>query len=268
VADLAPALAGNIVVMSARPVIGITACSRAVGDETAQVVIDRYMEAAVRHADAAALIVPARPDLMTAREIAVRLDGLLLTGSPSNVEPARYGEQDADGGPFDPGRDAMSFALIEAMIDLGRPIFGICRGFQEMNVAFGGSLARDLGRGDRPLPHHAADGVTTEEMFGHVHDVSLVPNGLLARALGRDRLKVRSVHYQGIARLGDGLGVEATAPDGVVEAISASVNGAQLLGVQWHPEWQADADAASRGFFGLFGRALRGETLGPTREGS
>ena len=249
--------------MSARPVLGLTACSRAVGDEIGQVLVDRYMEAAVRHADAAALIVPARPDLMRAREVAARLDGLLLTGSPSNVEPARYGRPDVTGeAPFDPGRDAMSLALIAAMIDLGRPVFGICRGFQEMNVAFGGSLARDLSAEDRSLPHHAPPGVPTEAMFGHAHEVTLAPGGILAGALGRDRLRVSSVHYQGVDRLGDGLTVEARAEDGVVEAFSARVNGAQLLGVQWHPEWQTDRDAASSGFFGLFGRALRGEPIG------
>lgn len=253
--------------MSARPVLGLTACSRAVGDEIGQVLVDRYMEAAVRYADAAALIVPARPDLMTAREVAERLDGLLLTGSPSNVAPARYGQPDAAGdGPFDPGRDAMSLALIEAMIDLGRPVFGICRGFQEMNVAFGGSLARDLGAADRPTPHHAPAGVPTGIMFGHAHDVTLTADGILAAAFGRDRMRVNSVHYQGVDRLGQGLAVEAASHDGVVEAFSAKVNGAQLLGVQWHPEWQTDRDAASSGFFGLFGRALRGEPIGRNDE--
>lgn len=253
--------------MTARPVLGLTACSRPVGDEIGQVVINRYVEAAIRHADAAALIVPARPDLMDAREVAGRLDGLLLTGSPSNVAPARYGQPDVAGeGPFDLGRDAMSLALIEAMTELGKPVFGICRGFQEMNVAFGGSLARDLGGGDRSMPHHAPPGVSTEEMFGHVHEVELAPGGVLASAFGRRTLPVSSVHFQGVDRLGDGLRVEARAGDGVVEAFSARVNGAQLLGVQWHPEWQVDADAASRGFFGLLGRALRGEPLAEIEE--
>jgi putative glutamine amidotransferase len=249
--------------VSARPIFGITADARMLGVEAAQVLIDRYMEAAVRHADAAALIVPARPDLMSAREVAARLDGLLLTGSPSNVEPHRYGQPDIVGnGPFDPGRDTMTLALIEEMIALGRPVFGICRGFQELNVAFGGTLARNLGDVGRPLNHHAASDLPIDDAFDHIHDVALVPGGVLASGLGRDSLRVRSVHFQGVDRLGTGLSVEATAPDGVIEAVSAEVGGAQLLGVQWHPEWQADADAASRGFFGLFGRALRGDRIG------
>ncbi|AGH49790.1 peptidase C26 [Sphingomonas sp. MM-1] len=250
--------------MAARPLIGITACNRPFGEEAAQVVIDRYMEAAVRHADAAALLIPARPDLMRAGEAAARIDGLLLTGSPSNVGPALYG--DADGkGPFDPARDEMSLALIAAMIDLGKPVFGICRGFQEINVAFGGTLDRGLGDPGRPLVHHAPDGVPIDAMFAHGHDVTLAPDGVLARALGREALTVNSVHFQGVKRLGEGLAVEARAPDGVIEAVSAAPNGAHILAVQWHPEWQADRDASSRGFFGIMGRMLRGEPIGGDR---
>ncbi|MBU3077921.1 gamma-glutamyl-gamma-aminobutyrate hydrolase family protein [Sphingomonas quercus] len=253
--------------MSARPILGIIACSRPSGEEITQAVVNRYVEAAARYGDAAPLIIPARPDLLTPTEAAARIDGLLLTGSPSNVQPSRYGEPDAEGsGPFDPGRDMMSLGLIEAMIARGRPVFGICRGFQEMNVAFGGTLARDLGEEARALSHHAPADVDFASMFGHLHDVALTRGGLLAAGLGRDRLRVSSVHFQGIGRLGDGLAVEARAPDGVVEAVSATVNGAQLLGVQWHPEWQVDADAASQGFFGLLGKALRGLALAPAEK--
>lgn len=247
--------------MTARPVLGITCCARVTGDEIAQVVIHRYLEAAMRHGDCAALLIPARPDLMTTSEVAARLDGLLLTGSPSNVEPSRYRQEDSEGdGPFDPGRDAMSLAMIEAMIALGRPVFGICRGFQELNVAFGGTLARNLGEAGRPVPHHAAPEAGLDEMFGHEHDVTLAKGGVLANALGRERLRVSSVHYQGVDALGHDLAVEATAPDGVVEAASARINGAAVLGVQWHPEWQVEGNPASAGFFNLMGRALRGDT--------
>ncbi|SNS71110.1 putative glutamine amidotransferase [Sphingomonas laterariae] len=251
-----------------RPLLGITACNRPFGEEAAQVVIDRYMESAMRHADAAALLIPARPDLMTPREAAERIDGLLLTGSPSNVGPERYG--DADGkGPFDPARDEMSLALIDVMIAMGKPVFGICRGFQEINVAFGGTLDRGLGDAGRALAHHAPDGVPIGPMFAHSHDVTLAPQGVLARALGRERLTVNSVHFQGVKRLGQGLSVEATAPDGVIEAVSATPGGTPVLAVQWHPEWQTDRDAASLGYFGIMGRVLRGERFPtvPAKEG-
>jgi putative glutamine amidotransferase len=236
-----------------RPVLGVTCCNREFGGEVAQVVINRYVAAAMKFGDVAALLVPALPDLMSAREVAPRLDGLLLTGSPSNVEPGRYGETDPAAGPFDPARDAMTFALIDAMVELKRPVVGVCRGFEEINVAFGGTLARGL------TTHHAPDGASLDDLFAFGHEVSLAPGGVLARAYGRDRLKVNSVHYQAVGRLGDGLTVEATAPDGLVEAVSARPNGAPVVAVQWHPEWKADTSPDSQTFFALMGRLLRGD---------
>jgi putative glutamine amidotransferase len=245
----------------ARPVVGIACCTRAVGTEPAQAVMNRYVVHALRYADVAALLVPALPDLMDAREVAPRLDGLLLTGSPSNIQPARYGDADPGEGPFDPGRDAMTAGLIAAMIDLGKPVFGICRGLQEVNVAFGGTLRRDASAPAAPLPHHAPDDAAFEAMFAHEHPVTLAPGGLLGRGLGKRALTVNSVHFQAIDRLGAGLTVEAVAPDGVVEAVSAKVGEAQVLAVQWHPEWRTDANPDSQAYFRLFGRVLRGETV-------
>src|ERR1700721_492442 len=246
-----------------RPVVGISCCTRTVGTEPAQAVMNRYVVHALRYADAAGLLVPALPELMSAREVAPRLDGLLLTGSPSNVGPGRYGQAGAPDaeGPYDPGRDAMTAGLIEAMLELGKPVFGVCRGLQEINVAFGGALRRDVGRGEGPPSHHAPDHAGFEAMFAHEHPVALTPGGLLSRGLGRDVLSVNSVHFQAIDRLGDGLSVEATAPDGVVEAVSARVGAAQVLAVQWHPEWRTDANPDSQAFFRLFGRVLRGEPV-------
>jgi len=242
-----------------RPVLGLIACNRRVGSEIAQAVMNRYAEAAMRHADAAALIVPALPELMSADEVAGRLDGLLLTGSPSNVEPARYGDADPGNGPFDPARDAMVAALVQALAALGKPVFGVCRGFQELNVAFGGTLRRDLG--EVAAPHHAPADASFDQMFEHRHPVALTPGGLFARAFLADHLTVNSVHYQGVDRLGDGLKVEARAPDGVVEAVSARIGRASVIAVQWHPEWDADTNADSQTFFHLMGRALRGDPL-------
>ncbi|HEX4182811.1 MAG TPA: gamma-glutamyl-gamma-aminobutyrate hydrolase family protein [Caulobacteraceae bacterium] len=248
-----------------RPVLGVICCTRTVGIEPAQAVMNRYVVAAMRWGDVAALLVPSLPDLMSAREVAPRLDGLLLTGSPSNVEPKRYGQADAADaeGPFDPGRDAMTAGLIEAMLEAGRPVFGVCRGLQELNVAFGGALRRDMGRSAELLAHHAPDGVGFEGMFEHEHEVMLTPGGALQQGLGHDRLRVNSVHYQGIDRLGANLVVEARAPDGVVEGVSAEVNGAPVLAVQWHPEWRTQDNPDSQAFFRLLGRALRGEPIIP-----
>jgi putative glutamine amidotransferase len=245
----------------ARPVLGVVCCTRQLGPETAQAVIDRYVVSALRYADAAGLLVPALPELMAARDVAPRLDGVLLTGSPSNVAPARYGQADAPDaeGPFDPARDAMMAALVDAMLQLGKPVFGICRGLQELNVALGGTLRRDMATNPDLIAHHAPAGADLDTMFAHEHEVALTPGGVLSHGLGRSSLKVNSVHFQGVDRLAPGLDVEATAPDGVVEAFSAEINAAPVLAVQWHPEWRPEANPDSQAYFRLLGRVLRGE---------
>jgi len=242
----------------ARPVLGIIACQRRVGSEPAQTVIERYIRPTMQYADVAALIVPSLPDLMSVAEVAPRLDGVLLTGSPSNVAPERYGEEGEEG-PFDAGRDEIAMGLIDAMTASGRPVFGICRGFQEINVALGGTLRRDVSASADLLAHHAADDVPFAAMFDHVHPVDLTPGGLLARAFGKDSLTVNSVHFQGVGRLADSLTVEARAPDGLVEGFSTRIGNAPVIAVQWHPEWGTQDNADSQAFFRLLGRTLRRE---------
>lgn len=244
--------------MGARPVLGVICCQRTVGSEPAQAVMERYVRAAMRYADVAALLIPSLPDLMSADEVAPRLDGVLLTGTPSNVAPHRYGEEHGDG-PFDEGRDAIALAMVGHMIDAAKPVFGICRGFQEINVALGGSLRGDTSTSEDLIRHHAPDGVSFDAMFDHRHPVTLAEGGMLAATYGKPALEVNSVHYQGVARLADGLTIEALAPDGLVEAYSARPNGAPLLAVQWHPEWGTENDPDSQTYFALLGKALRGE---------
>ena len=244
--------------MSLRPVLGVIACNRIVGTETAQAVMDRYIRAAMTYADVAALIVPSLSDLMTAAEVAPRLDGILLTGSPSNVATMRYGDEGGEG-PFDEARDEIALSMVDRMIDLKKPVFGICRGFQEINVALGGTLRRDTSASDELIRHHAPDDVSFDAMFDHRHPVELAEGGLLASTYAKPKLDVNSVHYQGIGKLADGLTIEARAPDGLVEAYSARPNGAPLLAVQWHPEWGTENDPDSQTYFHLLGKALRGE---------
>ena len=222
--------------------------------------MERYVRAAMTYADVAAVLIPSLPDLMAASEVAPLLDGILLTGTPSNIEPKRYGGGSGDG-PFDPARDELAFRLIGAMIDRAKPVFGICRGFQEINVALGGTLRRDTSSHPELLPHHAPDGTDFDAMFDHVHAVNLIGGGLLAAAYQRAGLDVNSVHYQGIATLAPGLQVEAEAPDGLIEAYSATLSGARVLAVQWHPEWQTERHADSQTYFRLLGKALRGEAI-------
>ena len=244
--------------MTARPVLGVIACNRMVGSEVAQAVMNRYIRAAMAYADVAALIIPSLPDLMTAADVAPRIDGILLTGSPSNVATRLYGEDGGDG-PYDDGRDEIAMSMVDRMIHAQKPVFGICRGFQEINVALGGSLRRDTNTSDTLMRHHAPNDVGFDAMFDHRHAVDLTDGGMLADAYGKGALDVNSVHYQGIGKLADGLNVEARAPDGLIEAYSARPNGAPLLAVQWHPEWGTENDPDSQIYFQLLGKALRGE---------
>lgn len=240
-----------------RPLLGVMCCNRSLDGGRAQAVATRFIEPLADLADVSVLLVPAIPEAVDPGHYAGLLDGLLLTGAYSHLAAHRYGGKgnDRDG---DEGRDEVAFRLAGRMIEAGRPVFGICRGLQELNVLFGGSLAQDVGaaghhRGDAHLP--------LAELFDHHHEVEIVEGGVLGGRIGPGGHRVNSVHHQGIDRLGRGLAVEARAPDGLVEAISAYPCGAPVIGVQWHPEWDVRSNPASRAFFGLMGAAARGERL-------
>lgn len=238
-----------------KPVIGVLCCNE-VFDRPIQAVASRFIEPLSRISQATVLLVPALADVLDAAALTGRLDGLLLTGSRSNVAPRHYGGSGHDDGRSDEQRDLVALALAERMIEAGRPVFGICRGLQELNVLFGGTLSSGLG----DFSHHRdEDGLTFSDLFDHRHDVALIDGGVLATATGSRSLSVNSVHRQGIDRLGAGLTVEAIASDdGLVEAFSAKPCGGEVLAVQWHPEWDAAHRADSRAFFELIGGALRG----------
>lgn len=238
----------------ARPIVGVLCCNEAL-DRPVQTVATRFIAPLSRFSEATVVLVPAVGDAADIAALATMLDGLLLTGSRSNVAPERYGGAPLPAGQrTDHDRDAIALALAGRLIEAGKPVFGICRGLQELNVLFGGTLSTDRCRGR----HHRGswDGCF-DEMFGHRHDVELNGGGVLARSTGRRRLSVTSVHEQGIDRLGGGLSVEAVAADdGLVEAISARPCGADVLAVQWHPEWEVERSAEGRVFFALIGAAL------------
>lgn len=236
---------------AARPVIGVLCCNE-VADRPIQAVASRFIEPLSRIAQATVLLVPALVEVSDVATLAGRLDGLLLTGSRSDVEPHHYGGHAVAESRADPQRDHVALALAERMIESGRPVFGICRGLQEINVLFGGSLRRDLGE-----EHHRADDVPFEALFEQHHDVTLTPGGLLGGTGQGARIRVNSVHREGIDRLGDGLAIEALSPeDGLIEAISAHPCGAEVLAVQWHPEWGGARAPADRGFFERIGASL------------
>ncbi len=245
--------------MADRPLVGVICCTRPPADDPVQGVAERYLRAAPFFG-ADVVLIPSMPDVVDAARLVRRLDGVLLTGSPSNVAPPLYGRDDPEAGPFDFQRDATSQALIEASDRHDRPLLGICRGFQEFAVAYGSTLRRDLAESTRGQIHHARDEAGLDELFALRHDVELAPASMLARATGARSITVNSAHYQGIAQLGEQLVVEATSQDGIVESVRPA-SGARLLAVQWHPEWGTDADPAARALFRLFAGLLRGASL-------
>ncbi|HET6388444.1 gamma-glutamyl-gamma-aminobutyrate hydrolase family protein [Hyphomicrobium sp.] len=244
--------------MSRRPLVGVICCTR-IPEDPVQGVAERYLRAAP-FMGADFVLVPSMPEISNAASILSRLDGILLTGSPSNVAPHLYRSADAGEGPFDPRRDETAFRLISESVEQDRPVLGICRGFQEIAVAYGASLRRDLGQAERPQIHHTPPGLSMDEMFALEHRVDLAPGGILSRALGQPSIVVNSAHFQGIDDLGQKLAVEATSADGVVEGIRPS-GGERILAVQWHPEWRVADNPVSRELFAWFGLLLKGASL-------
>lgn len=243
-------------------IVGIICCKRLINDVAAQAVIERYIINTVPLMGAVPLLIPSLPDILDIEEIATRLDGLLLTGSASNIDPKAYGDGAEDApGPFDIDRDKTAMALADAFLKMQKPVFGICRGFQELNVHFGGTLARNLSDGNRALNHHAPDGVSYKEMFEYGHEVILENSGALSKLYQTSRIQVNSVHFQGVDRLADGLEVLARAPDGVIEAFSSTQFGAPLIAVQWHPEWDTPNNPQYQKLFNFMGNVLKSGTL-------
>jgi len=227
-----------------------------VGAHPFHMVGEKYARAVLDAAGAAPLLIPSLADELGFDELLQRLDGLLFTGSPSNVEPHRYdGAPSAPGTLHDPARDATTLPLIRKAVRAGVPVFGICRGFQEMNVAFGGTLHQKLHEVPGHLDHRDDGTQPLEVQYGPAHDVTLEPGGVLRSLAASDRIQVNSLHNQGIDRLGAELAVEARAPDGVIEAFRVRDAQRFALAVQWHPEWKVMSNPFSRALFAAFGQA-------------
>ena len=170
------------------------------------------------------------------------VDGVLLTGSPSNVEATRFGSSALATDLLDPRRDALTMALVPAAIAGGTPVFGVCRGLQEMNVALGGSLHQQLHTEPGLMDHREPDGEAVDVQFAARHEVRLAPGSAFAEWAGATTVQVNSLHGQGIKRLGEGLVAEAVAPDGLVEGVRVANARAFAFGVQWHPEWRHESN--------------------------
>jgi putative glutamine amidotransferase len=242
--------------MSAKPVVLVPACNRLQGHHIYHVAGKKYIDA-VRLAGCQPLIVPTAgaSDLEALLEIA---HGVLLTGSPSNVHPSHFDEDVLDPSlPLDPDRDAWTLPLIPKAIERGMPLFAICRGFQEVNVALGGSLHQAVHRVPGMMDHRDDESLPIDEQYGPAHWVEVEPGGLLERVVGQRRFEVNSLHGQGVNRLAPGLRVEARAPDGLVEAFSVERAPGFVFAAQWHPEWRAEHNPISRLLFQAFGDAAR-----------
>jgi putative glutamine amidotransferase len=249
---------------SRKPVVIVPACTRMLAGHPSHTVGKKYIDA-VRLAGALPLVVPAaRPDELD--DLLALADGLFLTGSPSNVEPRHFGEAVHNPAlPLDPTRDAWTLPLIPRALTQGLPLLAVCRGFQEMNVALGGSLHQAVQEGPGFNDHRENDADPLERQYGPAHAVTLTRGGRLAQILQTEHIQVNSLHGQGVHRLAPGLVVEGVAPDGLVEAFSAPAAPGFNLAVQWHPEWQAELNPVSLKIFQAFGdaaRARRGQRAG------
>jgi len=223
---------------------------------------EKYLQAIADAADAYPVALPLLENGFDVLDIIDRLDGLYLTGSPSNLEPHHYmGSPSEPGTWHDPHRDLAALALIPAAIRAGMPLFAICRGFQEMNVSFGGTLHQKVHDVPGYRIHRENPEDPLDVQYGPAHEVEFREGGLLQRVTGMSGAAVNSVHSQGVDRLGEELEVEAVAQDGLIEAFTVKNAPGFTLGVQWHPEWKVLEDPVSTAIFRGFGDACRAYRL-------
>ncbi|WP_075217777.1 gamma-glutamyl-gamma-aminobutyrate hydrolase family protein [Mongoliimonas terrestris] len=244
------------------PVILVSSDVRPLQGYTWHAAPQPYLEAALDRAGALPLILPSFGDRLALDAALDRVDGVLVTGSRSNVHPSLYGAEASERDePFDPARDATTLPLIRRAIERGIPLLCICRGLQELNVALGGTLGREIQDEDGRMDHRAPDSEEQEIRFAIRHPVMVRAGGCLGRIVETDSIDVNSLHRQAVARLADALQVEASAADGTIEAVSVQNAPGFTLGVQWHPEYWARTDGPSSRIFGAFGDAARAYAL-------
>ncbi len=241
-----------------KPVVLIPADVKQIGEHPFHAVGQKYILAAAEAAGALPLLVPAISDHVDIEELLAMADGVMLTGSPSNVHPSHFGQSVLNPAlPLDTARDALTLKLIRATVNAGVPLLAICRGFQELNVAFGGSLHQAVQEVADLNDHREAKDLPLDTQYAVAHSVKLVANGKLAKILGVNKLMVNSLHGQGINRLGAGLTAEAFALDGLVEAVRVEDAATFAIGVQWHPEWKVLENPHYLAIFKVFGDACR-----------
>jgi len=234
--------------------IGIVADCKLLDPHYFHSIGDKYLRAITEGMGATPILIPALgADLLD--EYLTMVDGILLTGAYSNVEPHHYGAEKNQSPVHDPQRDATTLPLISKAIDADVPIFGICRGFQEINVVYGGTLHEKVQNLPDMLDHREDSSAEVEEQYAPAHDIALTEGGLLASLVGGPVASVNSVHQQGVKDLGRGLKVEALAPDGLVEAFQSEQADRFVLAVQWHPEWKVTENPFYLSLFQAFKQA-------------
>jgi putative glutamine amidotransferase len=253
--------------------VGVSACLKENGrGGWTHSVGDKYVQAVIRAVGALPVLIPAMgPELgdnattEALDRLLDTLDGVLLTGSPSNVEPHHYGEESRPGTAHDPARDATTLPLIRHTIDHGVPLIAICRGAQEVNVALGGTLHQHVHEVNGRRDHRSPKSPVTDVNYAPAHDIDVVEGGLLHRLLGERRVLVNSLHGQGVDRLAPRARLEATADDGQVEAFSIPDAPAFALALQWHPEHRVLENPVSMKLFGAFADACRARAAARVR---
>jgi len=247
-----------------KPVVGVIGNAYRIENRFAtQMVGERNLRAVAEVAGALPLMFAGSPEITDVAALLDAVDGVVLTGARANVHPTRFGsEPDPRHEPYDVNRDDLALALSEACVARGVPLFGICRGLQEMNVAFGGSLHPEIrelpGRMNHRMPRLESGEIHPDPkvIFADRHDVSLVPGGAFAKILKRETIRVNSLHGQGILEPGKRVVVEGVAEDGTIEAIRIADAPGFALGVQWHAEYDPQRNPVNRALFQAFGEAL------------
>jgi putative glutamine amidotransferase len=248
-----------------KPMIGISCCTKQFGifGMPNHAASDTYVRATDEVIGAVPVLLPANGPMADIETLLDRLDGIVLTGSRSNVQPELYdGPPHAEGTPEDPARDGITLPLIRAAVARGVPLLAICRGFQELNVALGGSLHQRIQDLPDRMDHSTPMQPSARIRQSKAHAIRVTPGGWLHRLAGATEIAVNSLHNQGIDKLAPGLVVEGTAPDGLVEAVRVAASEAgpaigYAVGIQWHPEYDWRTDTLSRAIFEQFGTAVR-----------
>ncbi len=244
--------------MTEKPVVGVSADRRIVDPHPFHMVGEKYLHALIEGSNALPFIIPALGDSLEIDTILEHVDGLLLTGSPSNVEPHHYsGEPSEPGTLHDPNRDALTLPLAKRAFEMGVPVLALCRGHQELNVVLGGTLHQKVHEVAGLNNHREDPDDPLDVQYGPSHSVNLVEGGMLHGLAGTTTVRVNSLHSQGVAKLANGVSVEAVSDDGLIEAFVVDSVPGFALSIQWHPEWQFAQNELSIAIFKAFGDACR-----------